>query len=124
FPIDATWAVTGRFIPYETPREVSGENILGDSTTTTSPGEVEFAIDGQTIRLLAYGSTEGLGFVLRDATANTETYPIRFLSAPGPDATGTVVLDFNRAYNPPCAFNPYTTCPVPPPQNRLDVAVT
>lgn len=123
FAIDTKWAITGRFIPFDTPRTIPGENILGDSTTTVSPGEVELTIEGQTIRLLAYRATRGLSFVLRDATANTTTYPIRFLTATAPDETGTVVIDFNRAYNPPCAFNPYTTCPVPPPQNRLSVAI-
>jgi uncharacterized protein (DUF1684 family) len=74
-------------------------------------------------RLLAFKAGERLWFVFRDATAPGETYRIRFLYADAPDATGRVRLDFNRAYNPPCAYNPHTTCPLPVAQNQLKVAI-
>lgn len=122
FPIDPRWAVEGRFIPYAQPRTIAAQNILGDNTPTESPGEVEFTTGRSTYRVIAYGKRELLSFVFKDATAGEETYRIRFLSASAA-ADGTVVLDFNRAYNPPCAFNPHTTCPVPPPQNRLSLAI-
>lgn len=122
FPINGRWAVSGKFVPYAQPVTIPAQNILGDNTPTVSPGEVEFKLDGATYRLIAYGSRERLSFVLRDATAGSETYRIRFLSASA-SADGSVLVDFNRAYNPPCAFNPNTTCPVPPPQNRLAIAI-
>lgn len=123
FDIDAAWNVPARFIPYATPRTLTTQNILGDTTTTVSPGEVEFRIDGHAVRLIAYQAGHGLSFVFSDGTSGSETYRLRFLSAPAPKADGTLDLDFNRAHNPPCAFNPYTTCPIPPAQNRLKVAV-
>lgn len=123
FDIDPRWRVTGRFLPYDEPRPVVIQNILGDLEHYTSPGEVEFAIAGRTLRLVPLTSGQRLWFIFSDVTAGTETYPIRFLYADAPQ-DGRVVLDFNRAYNPPCAYNPYTTCPLPPPSNRLPVAVT
>ncbi len=123
FPVDSSWAVQGRFVSYEQPRSLPVQNILGDSETSTSPGEVEISIAGNALRLIAFKSARGLSFVLRDGTAGRETYTTRFLSADAPGPNGEVVIDFNRAYNPPCAFNPHTTCPLPPPQNRLTVAI-
>ncbi len=124
YDIDEAWNVHARFIPYATPKRLATQNILGDSTTTTSPGEVEFTANGATVRLIAYQAGKGLSFVFSDGTSGTGTYRLRFLSAPAPSADGTLDIDFNRAYNPPCAFNPYTTCPIPPSQNRLKVPVT
>lgn len=123
FDIDAAWSVHARLIPYPSPRKLATQNILGDSTTTVSPGEVEFLVDGRPVRLIAYQAGKELSFVFSDGTSGTDTYRLRFLSAPAPKADGTLDIDFNRAYNPPCAFNPYTTCPIPPPQNRLKVPV-
>lgn len=124
YDVDAAWNVRAKFVPYASPRKLATQNILGDATTTESPGEVEFTVNGTTVRLVAYRSGEGLSFVFSDGTSGKDTYRLRFLSAPAPAADGTVVIDFNRAYNPPCAFNPYTTCPIPPAQNRLKVPVT
>ena len=86
---------------------------------------VEFVLDGETHRLVAVGEPGApLFIVFADATSGFETYGGgRFLSADPPDAQGRVVLDFNRATNPPCAFTPHATCPMPPPANRLPVAV-
>lgn len=121
YPIEEKWNVQAKFIPFATPKRIPTQNILGDSTISTSPGEVELVLNGTTVRLLAYQAGEGLSFVLSDTAP--DTYRLRFLSAPKPAADGSVTIDFNRAYNPPCAFNPYTTCPIPPAQNRLKVAV-
>jgi uncharacterized protein (DUF1684 family) len=123
FPLEEPWRVNATFVPYDTPRKVPVQNVLGDVTESESPGEVAFTVDGQSIRLVAFTSGKGLSFVFRDATAVSDTYRIRFLSADAPDAQGRVLLDFNRAYNPPCAYNPHTTCPLPVPQNRLKVAI-
>jgi uncharacterized protein (DUF1684 family) len=123
YPVDAAWAVPAKFVRYETPKRLVTQNILGDNTESISTGEVEFVVGGVKTRLVAFQEGEKLSFVFSDSTAGKETYRIRFLSASKPDAEGNVVIDFNRAYNPPCAFNPFTTCPVPVPQNRLKVPI-
>lgn len=89
-----------------------------------SPGKVAFEIDGATYELEAYESGDELFFVFADRTSGRETYPAgRFVYAAAPDENGTTVLDFNRAYNPPCAFNDFATCPVASPRNRLAVRI-
>jgi uncharacterized protein (DUF1684 family) len=125
YDIDAAWRIEGRFIPFDQPKPLQIANVLGDYEAVESPGEVEVTIGGRTARLLALSAARGrLWFVFTDTTANTDdTYRIRFLYADAP-ANGRVTLDFNRAYNPPCAYNPYTTCPLPPPQNKLQVPIT
>jgi uncharacterized protein (DUF1684 family) len=123
FDIDEAWRLTGRFVPYDAPRTRPIQNILGDIEPTISPGEVEFVVAGTPVRLVALASGDRLWFVFRDGLAGQETYRIRFLYADAPSADGRVTLDFNRAYNPPCAFNPYTTCPLPPSENRLAIAI-
>lgn len=124
FPIRADWRVIGTFVPYETPKPALFQNILGDIERYVSPGEVVFRVNGVESRLQAVRSGRRLWFVFSDATAGRDTYRIRFLYAEAPSSTGEVVLDFNRAQNPPCAYNPYTTCPRPPAQNYLRVAVS
>jgi len=125
FPIDKAWRIPGRLIRYETPRHIDVQNILGDSEPMISPGEVEAVIDGTPVRLAAVQAARGrLWLIFSDATASDLTYRVRFLYTDAPDADGAVDLDFNRAYNPPCAFNPHTTCPLPPRQNRLPVRIT
>jgi uncharacterized protein len=124
YPIQAAWRLSGRFIPYESPRRIQIQNVLGDIEDSLSPGEVEVTIAGTVVRLVAVASDDRLWFIFRDETANRgETYRIRFLYADVPGPKGAVTLDFNRAYNAPCAFNPHTTCPLPPHQNRLKVAI-
>jgi uncharacterized protein (DUF1684 family) len=123
FPIRDAWTIDARFIPYAEPRAVTVANVLGDYERLTVPGEVVFQVRGQEVRLQAAQSGRRLWFIFSDAAAGRDTYRIRFLYADAPAADGSVTLDFNRAYNPPCAYNPYTTCPVPPPQNRLAVAI-
>lgn len=91
-----------------------------------NPGVVEFARDGKNYRLEALDEGEGeLFLVFADRTNGRGSYGAgRFLYAPMPDAHGRVVLDFNQAYNPPCAFTAFATCPLPPPENRLDLAIS
>jgi len=120
FPIDERYRVTGKFIKDAASREVKIPNLMGDMDTYTTEGVVEFTMDGKTVRLRPFTTRPNrFYFVFRDGTSGRETYDAaRFLySDLRPD--GTTVLDFNQAYNPPCAFNPYTTCPVPLPENRL-----
>ena len=99
-------------------------NILGDIETYTSTGYVTLTVAGTEVRMLPVNSGQRLWFIMRDLTSSDETYSAaRFLYADAPDADGWTTVDFNMAYNPPCAFNPHTTCPLPPPDNRLDVRI-
>jgi uncharacterized protein (DUF1684 family) len=124
FPIDPSYRVVGRFIRDSAPRRLNVPNTLGDEDAYTTDGVVEFALHGRTLRLRPFTTRpKRLYFVFRDASSGTETYATaRFLYADLTD-DGTAILDFNQAYNPPCAFNPYTTCPIPLPENRLPVKI-
>jgi hypothetical protein len=105
--------------------------IIGTTIKLPAPGLAEFTIDGKTIQLEPVIEEPGdkqLFFILRDTTSRTMTYgAARFLYADFPDngldKPGHIVLDFNRLQNPPCAYTPYATCPLPPPQNKLTVAL-
>ena len=124
FPVDSAFRVTGKFTAYPEPKEVEILNMLGDIELYKSPGVVDFELQGQSIRMEPVLNTEGnFWFIFKDLTSGKETYPAaRFLYADRP-TDGSVVVDFNKAYNPPCAFNPYTTCPMPPKENRLKVRI-
>jgi hypothetical protein len=125
FPLDMTYRVTATFVPSDGKRSVDVPNVLGDVTPTPIPGVVLFKINGQDLTLTALGGdpAKGLSFVISDLTSKTETYPGgRFLDT-DPVTDGKVVLDFNRAYSPPCAVTPYATCPLAPKENRLQVAI-
>jgi uncharacterized protein (DUF1684 family) len=88
------------------------------------PGNVTVTIGGKTANMEAWRSGERLWFVFRDLTSADDTYPsARFLYTDAPTADGTITLDFNRAQNPPCAYNPWTTCPLPPAANKLAVRI-
>jgi uncharacterized protein (DUF1684 family) len=128
FAPNEAYRVIGRFEPYAQAKPMKVPNILGDFETYTAPGTVSFTLNGQPLKLEVYdaGTGENRRFfiVFRDLTSGKETYAsARFLYAPRPNAKGEVELDFNKAYNPPCAFNPYTTCPLPTPMNRLRVRI-
>jgi hypothetical protein len=124
FPIQIDYRMTGRFIRDASPREVQVANTFGDVDTYTTEGVVEFTLRGRTLRLRPFTTRpKRFYFVFRDRSSGGETYEAaRFLYSDLRE-DGTTVLDFNQAYNPPCAFNPYTTCPIPLPENRLDVKV-
>jgi uncharacterized protein (DUF1684 family) len=124
FPVDEGYRVRGKFTPHAEPMIVNTMNILGDIETYTSTGYVTLSVGGRETRMLPVNSGQRLWFIMRDGTSGVETYSAaRFLYADAPDAEGWTTVDFNRAYNPPCAFNPHTTCPLPPPENRLDVRI-
>jgi uncharacterized protein (DUF1684 family) len=102
--------------------------ILGTTVEDKVPGAAEFTIDGKTVRLEPIVEDGSLFFILRDTTSHSTTYGAgRFLytelPSNGLDKPGELWLDFNRLQNPPCAYTPYATCPLPPPQNRLTVAI-
>jgi uncharacterized protein len=126
YPLDLSYRATATWIPSDGKQTVDVPTVLGDTSSTTVPGTVAFKLNGQELHLTALGGDPkiGLSFVFSDLTAKgAATYPGgRFLDT-GPVIDGKVVLDFNRAYNPPCAVTPYATCPLAPKENRLAVAV-
>jgi uncharacterized protein len=124
FPVDESYRVAARYVPYQKPKDVPIQNLAGDSLALPISGYVVFTLQGQEFRLEAEADETGaLSFVFRDLTSGKETYAAsRFLDT-DPPKDGTVILDFNEAYNPPCAYNPNTTCPLPPPGNRLRVRI-
>lgn len=123
FPVSEAARVIATLKRFEEPKVVDVRNILGDNEPYSAPGQLEFPWDGQKVRVLAFTSTKGrLQVIFRDATVGRETYGTRYAYAE-PTGDGRYVLDFNKAYNPPCAYNPYTTCPTPPSQNVLKVAI-
>jgi hypothetical protein len=125
WPVDPAWRLEARFEP--TPRRtLAVPDVLGTVEDTESPGEVVFEIGGASHRLQALpgGPTGELWLVFGDATNGDETYAGgRFLYTAPPGDDGLVIVDFNRAYNPPCVFSPYATCPLPWPANVLPVRV-
>jgi hypothetical protein len=124
YPIQEEWRIVGKFIPLAEPAKLVLDSVIGEQEVMQSPGSVEFGRGGQTYKLQAVGQGKRLFFVMRDLTSGKTTYAAsRFLYADAPKDDGTVVLDFNKAENPPCAFTPYATCPLPPPQNRLSLAI-
>jgi len=126
FPVDRRWRIEGRLEPHDPPKTVEITSVLGDVTQEPSPGALVFEIGGKTYRLdpIAESGDDELFVVFSDATSGKETYGGgRFLGVSRPAEDGKVVIDFNKAYNPPCALSPYATCPLPPPQNHLPTAV-
>jgi len=121
------WRYNARFIPAEEGETIEIANVLGHFSASPVYGFAEFERDGVNYRLLALGDedSETLWFLFADRTSGRETYGAgRFLYSDGMPENGRLLVDFNKAYNPPCAFNEYSTCPLPPQQNRLDLAVT
>lgn len=127
FPAHPRWAVPGRYVPFAQPRPTTVGSVVEDLWHVyEAPGAVEFEIDGQPLRLTAFnGHLPGtLSILFTDATSGVTTYPAnRSVQVAAPAADGTVTLDFNRATNLPCAYTEFATCPLPPAENRLPVAV-
>ena len=125
YPIDPKWRVTARFEAYHPPKKIPITDVTGMTADNLSPGALVFEIDGKEYRLdpiLEEGSDEYF-VIFRDGTSRDTTYPAgRYLYTPQAK-DGTTVIDFNRAYNPPCAFTPFATCPLPPLQNRLPIRI-
>jgi uncharacterized protein len=126
YPVKPEYRVAARFMPYKPPKIIAVPNVLGETEDEASPGYLEFSLQGQVLRLDPILENRSLLLIFKDATAGKETYPAgRFLDAamPVPGNGDEVILDFNKAYNPPCAFTPYATCPLPPRQNVLPVRI-
>ncbi|MGA9768137.1 MAG: DUF1684 domain-containing protein [Blastocatellia bacterium] len=124
FPVNESYLITAAFVRYDKPKEIEIPNVLGDVNKMPSPGYVTFRLDGKEYRLdpILEGKNK-LFFIFSDSTSGKATYGAgRFLYADLPEGE-TVTLDFNKAVNPPCAFTQFATCPLPPRQNRLRVAI-
>ncbi len=125
YPVDPAWRVVARFQPAATGETFALPDVLGEVEDEPLPGTVVFGIDGTEHRIKAIDAGEGrLWLVFGDATNGETTYGGgRFVYTDPPAADGTVTVDFNRAYNPPCVFSPYATCPLPPAENVLPIRI-
>jgi uncharacterized protein (DUF1684 family) len=125
WPGGPDWTVDARFERHPPGRTIPIASIVGGVEAMPNPGAVVFQRGGRTYRLQALeGADGGLFLIFADRTNGHGSYGAgRYLDASAPDAGGRVRLEFNRAYNPPCAFTPFATCPLPPPENRLDLAI-
>lgn len=125
FPADPKWKLTGRWTPSDGSRKIAIPSVIGDVTMTPVAGEATFVVNGQTVSMLALDDAPGtVEFVFVDKTSGTDTYPAgRFLDTEKPKGN-TITLDFNKAYNPPCAVTAFATCPLAPKENKLPVAIT
>jgi uncharacterized protein len=122
FPVNPELHFTARFLPDE--KKIPILNVLGQTEMETSPGIVQFVYKGEKYKLRPIYEGKTLYFLFKDSTNKTETYQAgHMLNTPLP-VNGKVDLDFNRSYNPPCTFTPYATCPLPPKENILPIAVT
>jgi uncharacterized protein (DUF1684 family) len=122
FPVAPQWRVEAHFEPFNPPHHVAITNVLGMTSDEIAPGLLTFTAEGKEYKLepiLEQGEKDYF-IIFKDATSGKETYAAaRYVYAHPPDKNGMTVIDFNKAYNPPCAFTPFATCPLPPPQNRL-----
>lgn len=125
YPADEKYKVEAKYVEYPEEKQLTIVNVVGEKSKQPNPGYAEFKLNGETLKLDAIREGDGLFFVFRDATAGDTTYvQARFIDVEKrPKAGGTFALDFNTAYNPPCAFSEFTTCPTPPPQNVLKVRI-
>jgi uncharacterized protein (DUF1684 family) len=127
FRVDDTWRIVANWVPLDPPYSLATGTVIGTIERYPAPGRAVFERDGKRFELYPVLEAPGdrqLFLIFMDATSGKETYgAARFLYADMP-RDGKIVLDFNKAYNPPCAFTPYATCPLAPPENRLDVRVT
>ncbi len=125
YEVNPEWRVEAKLEIPSVPRKIDITNVLGQTTAQTSPGTLVFNLKGKEYRLDALeGGKDELFIILGDLTNETETYPAgRYLYIKIPDSNGHTIIDFNKAYNPPCAFTPFATCPLPPAQNVLPIAI-
>ena len=127
YPFDRSWQIPAHFLPFDTPREMEYPTVLGTMRREAAPGVLVFQVEGRQFEMIPFERSEGtrLFLVFGDETNGRTTYSGgRFLYIDMPDESGRTVIDFNRAYNPPCAFSDFSTCPQPLPENRLSIEVT
>ncbi len=125
YPATEKFRIEGEFVAYNPPKEIEIINVLGLLNKEPSIGFVKFTVDGKAFQLDALDAGDEMFIIFADRTSGRTTYgPGRFLDVPKPkNNTNHVIIDFNKAYNPPCAFNDYSTCPLPPHQNRIRVFI-
>jgi uncharacterized protein (DUF1684 family) len=125
YPVNEDWKIKAKFEPYNPPKTISIPTIIGTVEEDKTPGALVFKKDGKEYRLDPVDEGDEFFVIFADETSSEETYGAgRFLYTEVPESAGNVILDFNKAYNPPCAFTPYATCPLPPKQNYLKLRVT
>jgi len=126
YPADLKWRIEAQFEPYNPPKPMPIVNVLNMESSESSPGAIKFTVDGHEYRLDAITEKDEprLFMIIADKTSGKETYPAgRYLYVDPPDSSGRAIIDFNKAYSPPCAFTKFATCPLPPKQNRLPFAI-
>jgi uncharacterized protein (DUF1684 family) len=124
YPLDTSMVIKARYEPHAVPTSIPITNMLGQTYAQFSPGLVHFSMNGQEFSFISLEEEGMLFLVFGDDTNEIETYSAgRFLKAIKPEGPGTTILDFNKAYNPPCAFTPFATCPLPPKQNIIPFGV-
>jgi len=124
FPVNMEWRFEARFIPYEPSKEIPISNVLGQTYPAKAIGYLSFGYEGRIYNIDALEEGGQLYLIFADGTSGAETYGGgRYLYTEKADENGIVILDFNKAFNPPCVFTPYATCPLPPRQNILDLAI-
>ena len=125
FTVDSQWRIEAKLDKFESPKTIDIPTVLGTIEKQMSPGILVFKINQKTYRLYPLGDEGDLFVIFGDQTNGNETYGGgRFLLVKKPDSNGLTLIDFNKAYNPPCVFSPYATCPLPPQENILPVQVT
>jgi uncharacterized protein len=125
FPVNDDWRIEAKYVAYDPPKKISVPNILGQIDEESSPGAVLFIKNNQSYKLDAIDEGERLWFIFADGTSGEETYGGgRFLYTDKADSNGIVIVDFNKAYDPPCVLTKYATCPMPPKQNYLAIRIT
>ena len=125
YPVDRRWRVSARFDAFEQPRTMQIDDVRGGRMEFPAVGRLTFRIGGQEQQLTAFQFPDSPEFfvLFKDATNASTTYGVRLIGAPVVHNSEWTVLDFNVARNPPCAYSSYTTCPLPPAENRLAVAI-
>ncbi len=125
YPVEAAWRLEAKFVPSDSTKRIDITNVLGQTTSQSSPGTLIFTIHEKEYHLDALDEGgDDYFMIFGDATNTKETYGAgRYLYVNKPDASGKTIIDFNKAYNPPCAFTAFATCPLPPRQNILEVEV-
>ncbi len=125
FEIDEGWKINATFEKYDPPQKIMIPTILGTVEEDFSPGKLIFNINNKEYSLEPTSSGERLFIVFADLTSGEESYGGgRFLYVDGPDSNNNVVLDFNKSYNPPCAFSKFATCSLPPEENKIRIRIT
>jgi uncharacterized protein len=125
FSVNEDWKVQATYEEYNPPKTIYVPNVLGQVSEEPSPGAVVFEKEGKTYRIDAIDTGKRLWFIFADGTSGEETYGGgRFLYADKPDSNGIVIVDFNKAYNPPCVLTKFATCPMPPKENYLALKIT